>query len=545
MMNESINERTVLQGIGLSPGCVVARICLFNENRHSNLPIFRVQGEGVEREMNRFTQAVALVSQRLDDIRERVERKIGAAEAEIFSAQKMILEDEKVLQEIRERITEKNSNAEAAVMDVLDRYETRLQEIDNEYIKERATDLGEVRRRLLDVLNNMQPSLQCADQQHCQRGKNRIITAIELTPSLAVDINTTETRGFVTERGGINSHAAILARALGIPAVSGIEKIHSRITCGTELLIDGAKGEVIVWPNEEDKKRAVQIHPEFFPNCRVPGFPVTANINTAEEVEEALSVDAEGIGLYRTEFEFITAGRLLSEEEQAERYARVVRRMQGRLVTFRMLDIGGDKPFSFLELPREDNPALGWRGTRLLLGHAELFRAQARAVARASQHGPVRVMYPMIVDTEQFLRARKLFQDAVEDLKTGPIEQGIMFEVPSACLLAEELLMEADFASVGSNDLIQYLFAVDRNNEKVAEDYRTDHPLLWNVLHQLVQAAETAGKPVTLCGEIAGVPEYAFRLRALGFSSVSVSARLIPQIRRAVYLHVQEKENNA
>jgi len=532
----------VLRGIGLSQGCTVARVCLFNENRHSNLPMYKVQGEGVEREMNRLERALKLVTQRLDEIRERVALQIGAAEAEIFSAQKMILEDEKVLQEIRSQITDKNSNAEAAVIEVLDRYETRLLEIDNEYIKERATDLGEVRRRLLDVLNNMQPSLQCADQEHCRRGRHRIIVAVELTPSLAVDINTSETLGFVTERGGVNSHAAILARALGIPAVSGIERIHSRISCGTELLVDGGTGEVIVWPDDGDKQRATRAAAEPLPNLRVPGFAVAANINTSEDAAEALNVDAEGIGLYRTEFEFIAAGRLLSEEEQTERYSRVVQAMEGRTVTFRMLDVGGDKPFAFLDLPKEDNPALGWRGTRLLLGLPDLFQTQARAIARASRLGPVRVMYPMIVDRDQFLRASLMFRESVQELECGEILQGVMFEVPSACLSAEEILREADFASVGSNDLIQYLFAVDRNNEKVAPDYRTDHPLLWRLLKTLVQAAEKIGKPITLCGEIAGVPEYAVRLRELGFESVSVSTRLIPRVRRAINLQRQEKE---
>ncbi|MDD2236357.1 MAG: phosphoenolpyruvate--protein phosphotransferase [Kiritimatiellae bacterium] len=541
-MSEQSSERTVLCGIGLSQGCVLGRICLFNENRHSNLPMYKVQGKGVEREMNRLRQALDLVSQRLDGIRERVALQIGAAEAEIFTAQRLILEDEKVLQEMRSQISNKNSNAEAAVISVLDRYEARLLEIDNEYIKERATDLGEVRRRLLDVLNNMQPSLQCADQEHCQRGRNRIIVAVELTPSLAVDINTSETLGFVTERGGVNSHAAILARALGIPAVSGIENIHSRISCGTELLIDGSAGEVIIWPDEKDKEKVTQVASERLPNVRVSGFSVAANINTSEDAAEALNVDAEGIGLYRTEFEFITAGRLLTEEEQAERYSRVVQTMEGRPVTFRMLDVGGDKAFDFLNLPKEENPALGWRGTRLLLGLPELFQSQARAIARASCVGPVRVLYPMIVDCDQFLRVRSMFQECIRDMKQGTIQQGVMFEVPSACLSAEEILNEVDFASVGSNDLIQYLFAVDRNNEKVAPDYRTDHPLLWRLLETLVQAGEKTGKPITLCGEIAGVPEYAVRLRALGFPSVSVSPRLIPRVRRALNLQRQGKE---
>lgn len=540
-MNEKITVRTVLKGIALSQGKTVARVCLFNENRHSNLPVYRVVGEGIERESDRLNRAVALVTRRLNEIHQRVSRQIGTAEAGIFTAQKMILEDENVLREMRLLISQENRNAESAVIGVLDRYEMRLLEIDNEYIKERASDIGEIRRRILDILSNMEPSLQCADQSHCQRGKNKIIVAEELTPSLTVDINTFETRGFITERGGVNAHAAILSRALGIPAVSGIEKIHSRITCGTEVLIDGDAGEIIIWPDENDKKHAVHALVEILPNKRVPSFSVAANINTHEDVKEALRMDAEGIGLYRTEFEFITAGRLLSEDEQAERYTQVVRALDGRSLTFRMLDIGGDKPFDFLNLPEEENPALGWRGTRLLLGQPELFRTQARAVARASCFGPVRVMYPMIVDMEQFQHIKARFNEAVFGLEKGKILQGVMFEVPASCLCAAEIFREADFASVGSNDLIQYLFAVDRNNEKVAQDYQPGHPVLWAVLSSLVRAAAEAGKPITLCGEIAGVPEYAVKLRETGFTSVSVSPRLIPVVRHAVQRSVQKE----
>ncbi len=541
-MNEKITQRTVLKGLGLSRGSVVARVCLFNENRHSNLPIYRVKGEGVEREIQRLDRAVAVVADRLEEIHSRVSGQIGAAEAEIFTAQKMILNDENVLQEIRGLITDEQRNAESAVIGVLDRYEMRLLEIDNEYIKERASDIGEIRRRILDVLGNMQPSLQCADEKHCQRGRDRIIVATELTPSLTIDINTFETRGFITERGGLNAHAAILARALGIPAVSGIEAIHSRITCGTEVLLDGDAGEIIVWPDEQDKQRAQQVPEARVRNGRIPGFAVGANINTYADAEDALNADAEGIGLYRTEFECISAGRLLSEDEQTERYSQVVRRMDGRPVTFRMLDIGGDKPFSFLSLPNEDNPALGWRGTRLLLGHEALFKTQARAIARAAALGPVRVMYPMIVDLAQFRKVRTMFSEATADLGSERILQGVMFEVPAACLGASELFREADFASVGSNDLIQYLFAVDRNNEKVAGEYQPGHPILWSVLQNLVHAAREAGKSITLCGEMAGDPEYALRLREIGFTSVSVSSRLIPAVRNAIHQTLEQEE---
>ena len=537
MMTPRIRTETRFVGLPISGGTAVARVCLFNEKRHSNLVAYRVAGEGLEREKNRVRQAIALAANQLDRVVKNVFERIGPAEAQIFEAQKAILADKVLVREILGAIESRKLNAEAAVAQILDAYESRLQEVDNEYLKERASDIGEIRRRLLDVLANMNPSLQCADDQHCQQGRDRIIVAEELTPSLAVELDMDRTLGFVTERGGPTSHAAILARALGIPAVSGIQGIHGLLSCGTELLVDGDAGEVIVWPSEEtiagvksERRAAVRTSSPVDP---VPGLTVMANISYAADVAQAVEQKAEGVGLYRTEFEFFAAGRILSEEEQLERYASVVRAMDGRPVCFRLLDIGGDKPAPFLDLPREDNPYLGFRGSRLLLGRTDLLRAQARALARASLLGPVDVMYPMIVDRDQFLRLKAVFEEATADLPAGPLRHGVMFEVPSACLEARELLETAQFASIGTNDLIQYLFAVDRNNELVADDYTPDRPVFWAVLGQIAAAAQATGRPVSLCGEAASNVRFLPRLLELGLTRLSVSPRFIPELRLA------------
>jgi phosphotransferase system enzyme I (PtsI) len=258
-----------------------------------------------------------------------------------------------------------------------------------------------------------------------------------------------------------------------------------------------------------------------------------ANINIASEVEDALAMQAEGIGLYRTEFEFMVEGLFLDEDAQYERYARVVKAMDGRPVTFRLFDAGGDKPLPFLDIPEEENPALGWRGGRLLLGHGSLLSTQARALTRASGHGPVHVLYPMIIDVEQFIELRAAFQEAVQGLPQANVRHGVMFEVPSACLQAPALLDAADFGSVGTNDLIQYLFAVDRNNEKVAYDYSPDREVLWQLMGDMAAAAQDADKPLAVCGELAGDPRYVPTLMDIGISQVSVSTRLIPGARLA------------
>ncbi|MBM4143247.1 MAG: phosphoenolpyruvate--protein phosphotransferase [Lentisphaerae bacterium] len=536
-VREHAARETRLKGVPLSDGCVAARVCLFNEKRHSNLPLYRVSGSGAVRETRRAKRAIELASARLEEVRERVAADVGPAEAEIFVAQKMIIEDPKLHDAIMKVVTDEGANAEAAVMRVLDAYEARLSAVDDAYIKDRASDFGEAKRRILDVLANMRPSLQCAGEEHCQRGRNRVIVAEELTPTMTVDLDTEHVMGFATERGGAHSHGAILARALGVPAVSGLPGLRDRVGCGTEILVDGRSGEVIIWPREETVARFCAVRSGGVkmpaPVDPVPGLRVMANIRIAEDVAEAAAMKAEGIGLYRTEIEVIAAGRMFTEEEYAERYLRVLRGMSGAPVTYRLLDIGSDKPLPFVEIPREDNPSLGWRGARFLLGRPDLLRAQARALARVSRHGAINVMYPMIADADQFAALRDAFRAETRDLPQGDIRHGVMLEVPAACLQAKEILDEADFASIGTNDLIQYLYAVDRNNERVAHDYHPDRPALWRLLGEVAAASAQTGKPLSLCGEVGADTRYTARLMEMGITTVSVNTRLIPAVRAA------------
>ncbi len=534
-MTRTKARETRIKGLALSEGIAIARVCLFNENRHSNLPVYRISSEEVERELLRFRTAVEVASERLDEVRRRTVETIGDAEAGIFVAQGMIIRDEKLGEEVADHIARLGSNAEVAVSTVMDTYEARILSIDDEYIKERATDFGEVRRRLLDVMRDMSPSLACAQDEQCQMGKNRIVVAEELTPTLTMFLDTQNTMGFVTERGGVNSHAAILARALGIPAISGVKGVRSQISCGTEVMIDGFAGEVIIRPEEATVEQVRAKHKQGLripqPVEPVDGLKVMANISVSGDVGAATEMMAEGIGLYRTEFEFISAGRYLTDDEQAERYAEVVNVMNGAPVSFRLFDVGGDKPVPFLHIPKEANPYLGWRGGRLLLGNKDILAGQSRALARVSKLGPINVLYPMIVDLEQFQALREVFDEATQAIDKGEIRHGVMFEVPSACLDVDRIMQVADFGSIGTNDLIQYLFAVDRNNDLVAHDYDPERPVLWSLLEKIAKAAADAGKPLSICGELAGEPKFIRRLLEMGIGSVSVSPRLIPGVR--------------
>jgi len=529
---------TRFKGLPLSPGVALAPVCLFNERRHVSLPVADVTDKEVRSEGDRFRKALSLVREKLALLGKEVEERVGKAEAEIFGAQKTILEDPVLIQRVTDHIRSKHFNAEKAVISSLDFFEGRLAEMDNAYIRERASDIGEVKRRMLDALANLSPSFQCQNDSFCQKGKNRIVIAQELTPSLTMELNTDFIRGFVTDRGGVASHAAILARALKIPAVSGIPGIHDMIFCGTQVLVNGDTGEVVIWPSEKTleeypdlQKGGAEEVPAVEP---VAGLKVFANLSLAKKVKEAVDHKAEGIGLYRTEFEFFSAGKILGEAEQYDLYLEVLKAMKGKPVYFRMLDLGGDKTADFLKLQKEQNPALGFRGSRLLLGHPELFRNQARALARASKHSRVHVMYPMVIDIEQFRKLKKTFEEATEDIPQGEIKHGLMFEVPSACLDAEEILKEADFGSIGTNDLIQYLFAVDRDNEFVAYDHHPDRKIFWHLIHHVAYEARKHRKPLSVCGELASNPAYARRLLAAGIRAVSVAPRAITGLRIAI-----------
>lgn len=533
----NIYTETRLHGLALSGGVGVARVCLFNENRHSNLPMYKVEGEeGIEREKNRLKRAFEIVGSRLTSLQQEVSRQIGDSEAEIFGVQKTLLEDPSLGDSMLETIEKRSTNAEAALGVVMDYYENQLHRLDSEYMQERSSDLDELRRRLLDVLANMNPSLQCnTESGQCQRGYNRIVVAEELTPSLTVELDTEHTIAFVTEHGGVNSHAAILAKALGIPAVSGIKGIYSELSCGTELLVDGDNGEVIVWPEEKTVSeitggRREAVRP-LQPVPPIPELTVLASISRATDLEHVTEMQAEGIGLYRTEFEFIAANKLLDEDEQYELYRRIAAVQPDCPAYIRLLDVGGDKPLPFLNFADEDNPYLGYRGARFLLGNPELLKTQARALARASVEGPIKMMIPMVTTVKQFKAIREMISEAVADIPNANLEYGVMFEVPSACLEADELLAEADFGSIGSNDLIQYLFAVDRNNEEVAYDYRADQPVLWELMKKIADAGREQGKTVSVCGEIAGDPTYVPELLNIGITVLSVSPRLIPGVR--------------
>ncbi|MGM0567835.1 MAG: phosphoenolpyruvate--protein phosphotransferase [Elusimicrobiota bacterium] len=523
------------EGTPISKGFAVARVCLFNDTFNRDPSFYKINANDVNAELKRVESAFKQAVRKTKKIKNNAEKNIGKSEAGIFGVHLMMLQDNSLRKKINDAVKNRHLNAEAAMSEVFDEYESRLSSVDDEYIRERGSDIAEIKKRLLGALGETMPTFICQQQDHCVRGQNRILVAEELTPQLTMDMDASKVAGFITERGGSTSHASILARALGIPAVSGIKAIHSILDCGVEVLIDGYGGKVIVNPSEEtiskireSEKGKIKAFKKVKP---VKGINVLANINTSADVKEAVEMDAEGIGLYRTEFEFILAGKYLSEQQQYECYSEVLRKMKGKEVYFRILDLGSDKQAPGLKFMREDNPALGLRGARLLEANRDLLRIQARAIARASAEGKARVMVPMITGLGQFMKIKKMFYESIEDMKHVDIKFGAMFEVPSACLEANNILKEADFASIGSNDLIQYLFAVDRNNDSVAYDYDPDRDVFWKLLGKISRAAEKNNKPLSICGEMAAETEYLRNIVKSGINTVSVSSRFIPNVR--------------
>ena len=527
-----------LKGLPVSSGTAMARVFCVSEDSREAAPHYTITPEEAPEERARLERALLLAANSYEGVVRKVAERVGNTQANIFRAQKSVVEDDLLLEQMSNIIVHELLNAETAVQKVLNGYERTLNDLDDDYIRGRSSDIAEVRRRLIGILTNEERARDVVLVDNTFRlGERRIIMAEELIPGLTVGLDTSHTAGFITERGGRASHSALLARALGIPAVSGLHGIKDLLGHGEEVLINGESGEVILWPSED----TLRVYPGVAraeprpPNAvaPVPNLQVLANINVSTDVDAVLAMQGDGIGLYRTEYEFLAAGRVLDEEEQYIRYRHVLGAMGDRPVYFRLLDLGGDKTGAFMNMPDEENPVLGFRGARLLEERPELLIAQTRALARCSLERPVNLMYPMIDTYEQFIRLREKVLEYAKDIPGAQLVHGVMFEVPSAIFDAKRIFRVAEFGFIGSNDLTQYLFAVDRGNDRVAHAFKTDQPAFWNAVQSLSRSARRMGRPLAICGEISSRGEPLARLVEMGIRQFSLSARLIGVVRTA------------
>ncbi|MGC9100599.1 MAG: phosphoenolpyruvate--protein phosphotransferase [Caldisericum sp.] len=474
-------------------------------------------------------------------------KKSNPKEAEIFEAHLLVLEDP-TLQEKINKYLESQYNLPYAVKSAFEEFIEALQNLQSEYMKERAQDLYDILDSLLrNILNVPKVDLSNLPPQS-------IVVAVDLTPSDTASLDRKNVLGFITEKGGPTSHTAILAEALGIPAVVGVEELFESIHDGDELIIDGTNGDVFVNPAEETKKQYTNLKKEKEEEERLlkekakefaytkggKRIEVAANIGSPKDVDKALEMGAEGVGLYRTEFLFLDRDTPPTEEEQFEAYKIVAERFKPHPVIIRTLDIGGDKQIPYLNLEKELNPFLGVRAIRLCLKEKDLFKTQLRAILRASAFGNVLIMYPMIAIKDEIIEANKVLNEVKEDLRrenipfNENIKVGIMVEIPSAALNAEELVDYVDFFSIGTNDLTQYTYASDRTNENLSYLYRPlDSPIL-KLIKFTVDASHMKGKWTGVCGELAGDPEAIPILVNLGVDELSMSPSKIPEAKRII-----------
>ncbi|EAD2798918.1 phosphoenolpyruvate--protein phosphotransferase [Listeria monocytogenes] len=534
-----------LKGIAASDGIAIAKAYLLVE---PDLSYEKTEVTDVESEVKRFESALEVSRTELSMIREKAAKDLGEDKAQIFDAHLLVLNDPELTGPIEESIKNSKTNAETALQETTDMFIGMFESMDNEYMRERAADIKDVRKRVLSHLLGVTiPNPALIDEEV-------VVVATDLTPSDTAQLNRNFVKGFVTDIGGRTSHSAIMARSLEIPAVVGTKEVTASVAKNDIVIIDGLEGNVIIHPTEEQIAHYEKIKSDFalqqaewdkLKNEKTVSkdgvhVELAANIGTPNDLEGVISNGGEAVGLYRTEFLYMGRDNFPTEEEQFEAYKAVVSGMDGKSVVVRTLDIGGDKTLPYLELPEEMNPFLGFRAIRLCFANEELFRTQLRALLRASVYGNLKIMFPMIATVNEFRQARDILLDEKAKLKAAgtevsdSIELGIMIEIPAAAVLADQFAKEVDFFSIGTNDLIQYTMAADRMNERVSYLYQPYNPSILRLVKMVIDASHKEGKWTGMCGEMAGDQTAVPLLLGLGLDEFSMSASSILKSRSLI-----------
>ena len=536
-----------LQGIAASPGIIIGKARLVDRSRVKILYQYLISEEQVSREVERFKEALSTTKEQIISLKNGMPDQIKE-HAFILDTQLMIMDDGLFSGATVNTIMSEKMNAEWALKKSIQEIRQLFQKIDDGYIKERINDVEYVAERILrNLAGKEQESL-------AEINERVIIVAHDLSPADTTEMNIGKVMGFVTNVGGPTSHTAIMAQALEIPAVVGLESVTHQVQDGVLLIVDGNTGEVIVEPEDDliilYQERQLELERYRSSIKRISHLPaetvdghriaVQANLELLEEVVPARDHGAEGIGLYRTEFLYLRSKGLPSERELYEDYKELAEIVAPAPVTIRTLDLGGDKFSSDLDLTREMNPALGLRAIRFCLREPKIFKSQLRAILRASAHGNIRLLFPMISGLQEILDAKKILREVKKELNkrkikySRNIKMGIMIEIPSAVAMADALAKHVDFFSIGTNDLVQYALAIDRINEHVAYMYQPFHPAILRMLQQVANAAKSAGIKVAICGEMAGDPFCAFILVGLGLDELSMNAQSIPMTKKII-----------
>lgn len=539
----------IIKGIKVSSGFAIGRAFVIDDEQLPRIPRRSIKPERVEAELARFEAARLDAIQELDRVHQEALREMGPESAKIFLFHRGMLEDPALLGPIRSMISSEHVTPEFAAAHTFRAWMKRFSEKDDTTFRSKINDLHDLAKRLIGCL--IGERLERADQKP---ETDSIIVARELTPSQTVGFDRTRVIGMVTELGGQTGHTAIVARALGLPAVVGCPDLQQVVSDGTVLIVDGGRGRVIIDPDDETIEQYrgyIKQSREFErsleelaskPATTLDGVEVEllGNIEFPEEAALVVQRGGAGVGLYRTEFLYLTGDHEPSEDEQFEAYRRCVELLEGRPLTIRTLDLGADKYTQLRADVPERNPFLGLRSIRYCLANLPMFRTQLRALLRASAYGPMKIMLPLVTSVHEFRQTRYLIRDAMEDLDDmglgydRDIEVGIMVEVPSAVLMADAFAREVDFFSIGTNDLVQYALAVDRTNERVGSMYQPAHPAVLSLIRMVVKSARRKKIPVSCCGEAASDLEYVPLLLGLGVRTLSVNAASLPVVKRLI-----------
>ncbi len=527
-----------IPGIGAAAGIAIARAFIMQQ---AALTVEKKNGLEAEGELARLAQALDRARGEVNTLKEKTLERLGAEKAEIFEAHLLVLNDPELIGPVEEKIRTEQVNAEYALQEVASEFITMFENMKSPYLRERAADMRDVTRRVLAHLLGVRiTDLAAIDEEV-------ILVAEDLTPSDTAQLNRTYVKGFTTNIGGRTSHSAIMAPSLEIPAVVGTKSVMEQVQDGDLLILDGIGGVVIRDPDEEtlelyrrkgqeyEAQRAEWAKLKHEPTATADGHHVelAANIGTPADVAGVLDNGGEAVGLYRTEFLYMGRDKMPSEKEQFQAYKAVLEKMEGKPVVVRTLDIGGDKELPYLELPKEMNPFLGYRAVRLCLDRQDIFRTQLRALLRASVYGELRIMFPMIATLDEFRQSKALLLEERAKLQAEGIEVaesiqlGIMVEIPSTAVLADQFAKEVDFFSIGTNDLIQYTMAADRMNERVSYLYQPYNPSILRLVKMVIDAAHKEGRWVGMCGEMAGDRNAIPILVGLGLDEFSMSASSI------------------
>ncbi|SIO67270.1 phosphotransferase system, enzyme I, PtsI [Singulisphaera sp. GP187] len=539
------------KGIAVSPGVVVGVAYRLDSVFGSSEPQCLESPESIPAEIERFDRAVVLSTTELEAIVVKVAQQLGGSEADIFKSHLQIVNDQTLLAKVRSLIETQQLTALSALQLVLQSYAATFARIEHDYFRERMTDIRDVISRIGSHLTLQSPLIPTGTHVDGHGDEPVILVAHEILPSQAMSLGNLPIAGIVTETGGGTSHAAILSRSRGIPAVSGVVGITGDVRSGDLMVVDGRDGVVLVRPDRETTAAYRKLQREFFdlkdrlvlnrdqPARSADGSQIEllANINNLADTQAALKVGATGVGLFRTEYLFLTHQDVPDEEEQYQYYRQIIEDSPSRSVTIRTLDLGGDKTVPYLGRRSEANPFMGWRSIRLSFEHPRLFERQIRAILRAGRHGKVNMLFPMITTLEELRYVNKLVEETRRNLRREgvpfgeDVKTGVMVEVPAAAVCIDALLRETDFISIGSNDLIQYLVAADRDNPKVAHLCEPLSPAIFKVLQMVLDACQRTGTPVTLCGEMAGQPRSVLALFGMGLRRFSMSPAFVPTIK--------------